>query len=294
MTWLVVVNPHAGVAAPSAAAVEELLTARNVDCRLVVTDGVAALRRQVDSAVEVGVRKFAVVGGDGSMHALLNSVLRHSWPTRPTLAIVPAGTGADLTRTFAMTRSLDAAIGVLAEGEAYTMDVGRIEFADGQRCWFANVVDLGIAAAAVKTARRIPRRIGGIRYTSAFWLTLPAFRPAPITVRTSKREISEVALNIVVANGQFFGGGLNIAPQAAISDGLLDAEVFVGPRMRAFSVMPRVIRGLHLRHPAVKTMRSARFEIEVPERWPVEADGELVGHGSVIVDAVPGAIDLMI
>jgi diacylglycerol kinase family enzyme len=77
-------------------------------------------------------------------------------------------------------------------------------------------------------------------------------------------------------------------------DGVVDVEVFACARRQAFSVMPRVVRGNHLRHPGVKRGRLTEGTISVPGRWPVEADGELLGHGSVAVGVVPGAIDFKI
>ena len=294
MTWLVVLNPAAGTKGQSAERLRPMLDAEPIEYSLVTTKTADDVRTVVDEAIAAGTRKFAAVGGDGTLHVLVNAVMAHLWPTRPTLALLPAGSGTDLIRTFALPRTLEASVESLASGEPYTMDLGLIELSDGNRRWFINVVDIGVAAAAVTTAARIPRRIGRVRYPIAFWLTLPRFRPAPVEVRTDKRVVRQEALNIVVANGQFFGGGMNIAPQAAISDGLLDVEVFAGPRRNAFAVMPRVIRGLHLRHKAVRSLRAERFVIDVPQSWPIEADGDLIGRGPLTVSAVPAAIDLMI
>ena len=70
-------------------------------------------------------------------------------------------------------------------------------------------------------------------------------------------------------------GGL--APNATVMDGKFDLQVFHGPRRLAFSVMPRVVRGTHVRHPAVTRFSVPAFELECAPGWPVEADGELLG-----------------
>ncbi len=62
----------------------------------------------------------------------------------------------------------------------------------------------------------------------------------------------------------------------------------------AFTVMPRVKRGLHLRHPAVRRRSGAHIEVTGPAEWPVEADGEIVGRGPVVVTTIPAAIDFKI
>lgn len=294
MTWLVLANPAAGRRTPSVAEIADGLRAGNIDHELAVTMSPAEADSILAEAVVRGFDRFAAVGGDGTLSAMLNALMAAGIDRRPLLAMLPAGSGTDLIRTFALSRSLEEGIARLAACDRYTMDVGLIEPDIGERRWFLNVADFGVAAAAAVTATRVPRWVGPVRYAASFWLTLPRFHPAAVQVAAERRTVRVEALNVVVANGQFFGGGMHIAPQAAISDGLLDAEVFAAPRRNAFSVMPRVIRGLHLRLPSVTTLRAARFEIDVPPSWPIEADGDLVGHGPATVSVVPGAVDLAI
>jgi diacylglycerol kinase family enzyme len=73
-------------------------------------------------------------------------------------------------------------------------------------------------------------------------------------------------------------------------DGMFDIQVFKGPRRLAFSVMPRVIRGTHVRHSAVQRFVSSSFSLECEPEWPVEADGEMIGTGQVTGTMIPGAL----
>ena len=77
-------------------------------------------------------------------------------------------------------------------------------------------------------------------------------------------------------------------------DGVFDVQCFSGPRRNAFSIMPRVIRGGHLTHKAVRRYIGASIRVEVPDSWPVEADGELLGTGTIDVECLPHAIDFKI
>jgi diacylglycerol kinase (ATP) len=293
VTWRVIHNPSAGRGSQIGARLRDALDRHGVDAEIEVSASPDHIEELVVSAARSGATRFAVVGGDGTAHLALNALMSLGWDAPPTLAIVPAGSGSDFIRTFALPRSLEGGVAVLAGDGVYRCDVGRIDGGFGTR-WFLNVMNSGVAAASVGTAMRLPRFLGGLRYSAAFWLALPRFRPTHIDVRAGSRTIGGEALNVVVANGQFFGGGLNIAPQAAVMDGALDLQVFLGPRRRAFSIMPRVVRGLHLRHPAVLRGRAPRFELDVPQSWPVEADGELLGYGPVTVSVVPEAIDFKI
>ncbi len=292
MTWLVVHNPTAG-RGEVGAEVADCLDRTGVDHSFVTAESTAGVARHVEHAVERGVRRFAAVGGDGTLNVVLNAVLAHPWEDPPTLALLPSGSGSDFIRTFALPRSIEEMAPKLATGEPYRCDIGRIRGTFGDR-YFLNVADVGVAAASVRYAALLPRLLGGLRYRIAFWLALAGLPTAPVVVDVGRRPITGKAINIVIANAQFFGGGINIAPQAALMDGLLDVEVFIGPRRQAFTVMPRVVRGTHLRHAAVTVRKGAAVTVQVPDHWPVEADGELLGSGSVTVECVPAAVDFVI
>jgi diacylglycerol kinase family enzyme len=140
----------------------------------------------------------------------------------------------------------------------------------------------------------LPKSLGSARYTAAFWLALSRFSSSDIDVSIGRHRFTGNAINVVVANGQFFGGGLNVAPRASMVDDQFDVQVFSGPRRNAFVVMPRLVFGSHLTHTAVRRYVGNDISITCPSDWPVEADGELLGHGSVSISVVHGAIDFVI
>lgn len=293
MTWLVVQNPAAGRGDDIGVRLRTALAAHDIDHEHVVSQTPQHLAGLVAGGIEAGIRRFAAVGGDGTAHLVLNAMLAAPWEEPPVLAIIAAGSGSDFIRTFALPRSLEESVALLATDAVYRCDIVQVEGSFGRR-YCLNALNIGLVAASAERADRLPRRLGGLRYTTAFWLALGSFRPALVRVELGRRTIATEALTVVVANGQFFGGGLNIAPQAALMDGMVDVEVFSGPRRRAFSIMPRVVKGLHLRHPAVAVGRASSLEVTVPEVWPVEADGELLGSGSVQITVLPAAVDFKI
>ena len=87
---------------------------------------------------------------------------------------------------------------------------------------------------------------------------------------------------------------MNIAPRASVADGELDLQVFAGPRRKAFTVMPRLVKGMHLTHKNVRRVTGEKALIDVPDDWPIEADGEVLGKGSISVSVRPSAIEFKI
>lgn len=294
MTWWIVLNPAAGVATELESRVSEALGTLGVEFEIRRSRSREHVAEIVAQGHEAGVRRFAGVGGDGTAHLILNGLMQHEWSKPPGLGLLPAGSGSDFIRTFALPRTLEGAAAHLATPDWYTCDVLVVDGEFGRR-YALNVVEAGVGAAAVGTAERMPRWVGARRYAIAFWLTLPRFQPGEIlAVVDGRKRIEGPAIAIVVANGQFFGGGMNVAPRASVVDGIFDLQVFRGPRRKALTVMPRVIRGMHLTHKNVRRLTGGTVEIEVPSAWPIEADGEVLGSGSISISVLPAAIEFKI
>lgn len=278
--WWVVANPGAGHGSDLAARAHAALTHTQIDYELHASTSPQHFVELVVAGRQNGVRQFAAVGGDGTAHMLVNALLAEPWEEPPTVAIVPAGSGSDFIRTFALPKRMEDAVVHLTTPDVYPVDIGVLAGSFGTRR-FLNAANIGVAAGAAEIAAHLPTRLGGLRYAGGFWLTLARHRPVPVTVTVGRRTFSGPAINVVAANGQYFGGGMNIAPRASAGDGLLDIQVFSGPRRQAFTVMPRVVRGLHLTHRGVRRFTGAEFSLESEVPLPVEADGEMIGSGSV-------------
>jgi len=102
-------------------------------------------------------------------------------------------------------------------------------------------------------------------------------------------------LGMVMANGAYFGGGMFIAPEARLDDGLLDV-VIVGDfgKLELAKVFPRIYKGTHLEYPKVRLERGSQVRIKSPQRFLVHADGELLGEGPVSLSLLPQAIQLVV
>jgi diacylglycerol kinase (ATP) len=285
----VLVNPSAGRRSDPVQRTATALEAHGVGHELRVSSTPQAVAALVDEGAERGFSDFAAVGGDGMAHLVLNGLMARAWEAPPTLAILPAGSGSDFVRTFALPRRLEDAAGHLVDEERYPTDVGFIEGAFGSR-YFLNAVNAGVAARAAGVANRLPDSLGPARYTAAFWMALWTFLPAGVGVAVDGRSLEGDLMNVVVANGQFLGGGLNVAPRATVQDGVFDVQLFAGPRRNAPVVMPRVLRGTHLTHHSVRRTKGSEIVIDCPEAWPIEADGEPLGTGPFKVEVVPHGI----
>jgi len=291
--WFVIVNPGAGRAHEILDRASRALIATAVGHRIEESTAAEHVAELVEQGIGAGYRDFVAVGGDGTAHLVLNGLMAAGLEEAPTLAILPSGSGSDFIKTFALPSDMEGAALHLTTDDRYLSDVGLITGSFGRR-YFLNAANIGLTAASVDRALRLPDWLGAIRYTAGFWLELPRFGKDDVVIKVDRHELASQLLTVVVANGQFFGGGLNIAPRASVQDGVFDVQCFAGPRRNALTVMPRVARGAHLTHRAVRRYVGKEIDIDVPPTWPVEADGELLGRGSVHISVVPGAIEFKI
>jgi YegS/Rv2252/BmrU family lipid kinase len=275
------VNPAAGRGTDLVDRTRRALAAHDVAGTVVASAGPGDVAELIGGAVPEGRRRFVAVGGDGTVNLVVNALLVHEWTEPPTLGILPAGTGCDFVRIFGISQDMELAARHLAGGETNRSDAA------------VNIAQAGIGAASATTADRIAW-MRGLRYQTAFWLTLPGFRRTDVTLRVGKREYRGDAISVILANGQFFGNGMNVAPKATVISGEIDAQVISARKQQAPLLMRKAARGLHLTHKEVHRLRGREFSLETKDPWPVEADGEYLGLTPLTGRVLPGALDIKI
>jgi diacylglycerol kinase (ATP) len=291
---LVIANPRAGKGKVGRRLpeIERTLTEKGLDHRVVTTDGPGDATRAARRALEDGVRFLVAVGGDGTVHEVVNGMLVEDRPVAEgeILGVIAAGSGCDFVKTFGLPDDATKACDHLEGAGTYSIDVGRISYAgpDGSQTvrYFPNVAEVGLGGSVCERTERLPRSLGRSRYFLGFWLTLPRFRPGEVRVEAGESVYQGRAHNVVVANCQYFGGGMRISPRSWPGDGLLDVIVMTGPKSDAFTTLPRVYRGEHLPHPNMREMKSRRIRVEADRPYRIEADGEVLG-------TTPAAFDLI-
>ncbi|MBW3605343.1 MAG: diacylglycerol kinase family lipid kinase [Actinobacteria bacterium] len=243
-------------------------------------DDAAGLAR---AALHDGIRYLIAVGGDGTVHHVVNGMFAGRAPIAPdaVLGVCSAGSGSDFVRNFGLDRPVQVVARHLLTEHVLPIDVGVVELTgfDGRRCerLFVNIAEAGYGAEVVKRANRLPRRLGRVRYLLAAWASIAAVSrvQAQVSVDFTTRELPLVEL--VVANGQFFGGGMKVAPRAIPQDGRFSVLAFTGNRSQVFMLTTQLYAGEHLPHPEIVEYQSATCGVTASDALLVEADGELLG-----------------
>ena len=297
---VLIANPRAGrgTADQALPRIERVLTSSNLSYRIVRTTRPGHASEAARQALRDGERFLVAVGGDGTVHEVVNGMIEDGQPLAPdaVLGVVAAGSGCDLIRSFGLPSDAEQAAAHLAGDQVHPIDVGTVTCADGETRCFVNIAQVGLGAAVVARAAglRAGRLLGGARYAAAFWLALPGFRPAPVRLDADTHSYAWRAFNVVVANCRFYGGGMQISPNSDPCDRLLDILVMTGPKSDSFATLPKVYRGAHLPHRNIAELRAAQLSVEADPEFPVEADGELLGTTPASFGIIPGAIRLKV
>ena len=297
----VVVNPTAGRGRGEGEGrhLLEATRARGHEVHDLSAADLRAAEQHVRQALVDGLDVLVVAGGDGMVHLGVNAVAGTDLP----LGIVASGTGNDIARAMGLPRH-DAKASVRTierglESGGRAVDAAVIGPPDySVREWFIGVLSCGVDAAVNARANALTWPKGSGRYLRALRIELMRFRPYGYRITLDDETWESTGTLVAVANGGLFGGGMRIAPDARMDDGLLDV-VIAGPLSRSelLAVFPRVYKGSHVTHPACTVRRSRRVLIEHsqvgPEPPAAMADGEHIGPLPLLVEAQPGAVRLL-
>ena len=215
---------------------------------------------------------------------------------RVELAVVARGTGWDFARSLGIPPRLADAARIALAGEARTIDVGRATF----RTWageeavahFVNAASAGMSGAIAQRANETTKALGG--KVSYLWATVAVFAgwentPVAVTVDDERRDGR--MHDVVVANGRYLAGGMQICPDAVPDDGVFDALLLGDLTKRDLVLtLPKTYRGSHLPHPKAELLRGRVVTVDAPEPLPVQLDGEQPGTTPVRFELVPRAL----
>ncbi|HEX6348651.1 MAG TPA: diacylglycerol kinase family protein [Candidatus Dormibacteraeota bacterium] len=303
---MVVVNPVSGGGRTARRwpELERVLKGAGLDCEAVFTTGPGDATRIARRGVREGRELIVAAGGDGTISETAAGFFAEGRPvpTETRFGVLPTGTGGDFRRTFRIPIDPRAAALVLAGGGRRRIDAGLVRYIDRdghpEQRTFVNIADAGIGGEVVHRVNTGPKALPGpVTFYLASVRTLLSWknRPLSVTVDGLRREL--VAQQVVVANCQYFGGGMRMAPMALPDDGLLDVIVVgdVNPVENARG-LGRIRKGTHLEdhNPKIKAYRGKRVEVESEFPIPLDVDGEGPGTVPAIFEVIPQALTLMV
>jgi YegS/Rv2252/BmrU family lipid kinase len=273
------------------------------------TEGPMHAAQLTRTALAQGHDLVIAVGGDGTINEVVNGFFEPAKPGEPprplnpdaALGILPQGTGGDLRRTLGLDGDLRHSAPRLS-GEPRKVDVGRVEYHDEKgrpaARYFINVADVGVGAKVVDIANRSSKLLGGkATFMLASLRALVGWKDLAVRAFFDGRPAEELSVtSLAIANGRYFGGGMMVAPEAKLEDGLFDVTIWSGYSLADFLLKSgSMYDGSHLRMKGTRSLkaRSVRLEAGGAEEVGLEVDGEGIGRVPATFTLLPGGLRLV-
>jgi diacylglycerol kinase (ATP) len=299
----VIVNPRSrnGAAGRRWGALEPKLQAELGAFESELTRGPRDAERIAREGVRAGIERVIVAGGDGTLNEVASGLLAAGLGGYAQIGVLPLGTGGDFARSAGVPPKMADAIAALKDAKPRAIDAGRIRHRDGAAqettSYFVNVASFGISGLIDTLVNQTSKRFGGkASFLAGTLKALARYRAVPVTVRVDGKLLHDGPLLIAAAaNGRWFGGGMNIAPEARLDDGLLDIVLLRDhPKAKLISKLPLLYSGRHIDDPICSFLRGREIEAEAePGAVLLDIDGEPLGSLPARIEIIPQALWLI-
>lgn len=296
--YLAIINPAAGGGRCGKQAMQVIKNLRDQGLTIesTCTQGVGHASELSREAYKQGFRRFIAVGGDGTSYEIVNGLFPRQECTEPIfLGFLPLGTGNSFLRDFS-SKGLKASVEALVNNRFRSCDVIRFTHKNGS-LHYINLFSLGFTAEAGALTNQTFKRWREAGYLLAIllsWLHLnyPIF---PFSVNQSEKIECQPCIYLTFSNSRFTGGKLMIAPQANISDGLIEITgVGTINRWSFLKTFPKIFTGKHMDHPLIWRSSARHVEFKISKLISVMIDGEILYCLPKTLEVLPNALQVMV
>ncbi|MCC8089289.1 MAG: diacylglycerol kinase family lipid kinase [Rikenellaceae bacterium] len=254
-------------------------------------------------AINNGYKKIIVVGGDGTIHEVINGVYiqKNISASRITIAVIAVGTGNDWIRMFGIPRKYTEAIKAIVEGHTFLQDVGLVSYYKSNfphQRYMANVAGVGFDAYVNKKYNRLKDE-GKRGKWLYIWSTLKSvLRYSSTDVKLyidGKKILGAPVYSAAIGIGKYNGGGMLQNPEAIADDGLFDVTIIRNiSRIRVFANVKTLYNGKIYKVPKVSFYRGRKIRIESSPEIAIEIDGEALGYSPFEFEIIEKGINVIV
>jgi diacylglycerol kinase (ATP) len=251
-------------------------------------------------AADEGYELIVAVGGDGTVHEVINGLMQIPEERRPRMGIVPMGSGNDFSYAVGMDSRPLQAMRQVFTGVPRRIDVGLLQDGRGRTEYWNNAIGIGFDASVVIRSRQVPVVRGFLVYLVSVLQTILFNHDAPrLKIKTDVEAWEEEMVMFVLCNGSREGGGFKICPPSTPYD---ESFHYVGvdrvSRGMMLRLLPEVMRGTHPRFRQVRIGQFRTLELTADRPLNIHTDGEIfAGFGvdvrQLSVEIIPGAIEVV-
>lgn len=292
--WFVIINPTSGNGAAKKQwpKIKSLLEYYNFNFEFQFTNFEKHSLKIVQNTVNQGFKKYIIVGGDGTLHNVVNGILNQKTcnPNLISVGIIPIGTGNDWIKTYGISRKPKLAIQTILNNTIKTQDIGKIEFHNSKKkpVYFNNLAGIGFDGFVVSKVSKY-KKLGGMAYLVAALIGLFSFSNFKAEVFVNSMLIKSKFLMVVIGLCKYSGGGMQLTATPDQTDGFFDISLAKDlSKIEILKVIPSLFNGKISEYSKIETYKSKNLEISIQGGVEpfIEADGELIGKGDFKVSIV--------
>ncbi len=297
--WFIIVNPSSGNRNTSQQweEIQQLLNTKKIDFSFVFTQFSKHEIELVDKAILDGFRNIISIGGDGTLHHVVNGIMRQRYVKTSdiTIAVIPQGTGNDWIKTYNIPNDVEKAIEIISKKKTILQDIGVLETENKTVSYFNNVAGLGYDGYIVNKLKTL-KRFGSIAYLLSGLAGLLLYKKSVFKIIFDDRILETNCLMTIFGLCKFSGGGMQFTKDVNSTDGLFD--ITIAKNLNFFDLvfnLPKLYSGKIVHHKKIETYKTKEITVIPQTTKPfIQADGELIGTGKVSVKIIEKAINFIV
>ena len=297
-SFFIVVNPHSGNSnfKKSWEKITYILKLKNINFSYSFTEYRKHEVILVDKAIEQGYRNIISVGGDGTLHHVVNGIMKQRYikTSKIKLGVIPLGTGNDWIRTYNIPNSIEKSIDVILKNTTVLQDIGCITLLNGKKEYFNNLAGTGYDGYVVKNLNYL-KKMGSLAFLVSGLYSLFSYKKTKYKIIINNKTINEQCLMILFGICKYSGGGLRVTKNPNPKDGLLDITIVKNISfLDLLFNIPKLYNGDIIHHRKVTNYKTRELKILDNYNSTIEADGEIIGNGSLYVTIKQNAVLFLI
>jgi YegS/Rv2252/BmrU family lipid kinase len=297
--WFIIANPIAGNRKFSIQwkEIQQLLNNKNIDYSFAFTQFSKHEIELAQNAIQQGFRNIISVGGDGTLHHVVNGIMlqRYVKTSDITIGVIPLGTGNDWIKTYNIPNDVEKAIEIIDHKKTILQDIGVIETENKSKTYFNNVAGLGYDGYIVHKLKTL-KHFGSIAYLLSGLAGLFFYKKTVFKITFNNKTIKTKCLMTLVGICKFSGGGMQFTKDVNTADGLFD--ITIAKNLNIFDLLvniKKLYNGNIVHHKKVETYKTKLITVIPQTSKPyIQADGELIGTGKVSFKIISRAINFVI
>ncbi|MDO9275546.1 MAG: diacylglycerol kinase family lipid kinase [Lutibacter sp.] len=299
--WFVIINPTSGNGAAKKKWIpiyNELIKQKfDFDFRL--TEYKKHSEELIKDAINKGITKFICVGGDGTLHNMVNGILSLN-PANISeikIGIIPVGTGNDWVKTYTISSEYKKAIQTIKGEFTIKQDIGKLLINENNlTVYFNNLAGIGFDGYVVNKVHKF-KYLGFLAYLTSALLSMASYKKSVLKITFNHIEIKEKTLMLLIGICNYSGGGMQLTKNANPTDGLFDiSHINKISLVTLLGNIGGIFSGNITNHKLVKNYKTSKLKITDldTQKTYIQADGELVGSGSFEAEIIPGALNFIV